>query len=102
MNRRVCLMAVANDFLEQILARMPSYYNITGRQECFDRAVTVLRIEGAALPEWCDEPPHGGSYAWAAAAIGGDGILRLVNAGHANATGVSINQRIQEDYGHRN
>lgn len=102
MARRVCLMAVANDFLEQILARMPSAYTITGRQECFDRAVTVLRLEGAALPDWCDEPAHGGSYVWAAAAIGGDGVLRLVNAGYANVTGAGIHQRIQEDYGHRN
>ena len=74
MIRRVCLLLVSNDVLSTFLAALPSVMppgvSLSGQQEVFDRAVTILRFEGPGLPDWCEEPPHGGAYAIAMAHIG--------------------------------
>ena len=102
MPRRVCLMAVANSFLPTVLENLPGGVVVMGRQEHFDRAVTNLRLEGDGLPEWCNEPPHGAPYAWAAAIFGGDGILRICPVQQSVPPiippGKSMFERIQEQH----
>ena len=106
MNRKFCLVAVANDFLHTLVNRLPQGVFVTGQQEDFGKAVTILRLGGPALPDWCQEPPHGGPFAWGAAIIGGDGVLRIVPAGgqqQAERPGGWFNfERILEEYGRFN
>lgn len=101
--RRICLIAVANDFLPTLLPRLPQGMSVTAQRECFDKAQTILRIEGDCLPEWCNEPPHGGPFAWGAAIFGGDGLLRILPV---SATIVpppaSMYERLNEQYGWSN
>lgn len=61
--RRICLLAIATDILDQAIAHLPPGVVVSGQCECFDRAVTLIRVEGDGLPSWCDEPPPGQQYA---------------------------------------
>ena len=80
MTRRVCLMACANDFLPTLLAQLPHGVGVVDWKEMFDIAARQLKLVGPGLPDWCEEPKNGGPYVWAAAIIGGDGIMRICPA----------------------
>ena len=100
MTRRVCLVAVANDFLPTVLQRMPAGVVCTARQELFDRGITTIRLEGPGLPEWCNEPANGAAFALAATLFGGDGIMRFAPVDPA--TPKTFYERIQEQHGKPN
>lgn len=74
---KVCLLMVANDFLEKFAQLIPSTIRIVDTRQCFDRAATVVKIVGDALPDWCEVPAHGGAYPWASATFDNDGWMRL-------------------------
>jgi hypothetical protein len=93
----VCLAALNNDLIFAVATRLPPSIRITGNRECFDRAVTILRLEGDGLPEWCQEPAGGGSFAWAAVFLGADGILRFFPA-PATAPSSTLHDRIGQNY----
>lgn len=100
MDRRVCVMAVANDMLSILLPLLPGDVEIIDRMACFDRDTTILKLEGPGLPEWCKAPTDGSRYASASAIIGFDGILYfapLPADGHPSAL-----QRLQHQFGNPN
>jgi len=98
-------MAVANDFLPTVLQRLPKDVVLLGHQDCFDAPITVLKLCGDGLPEWCEEPKHGEHYRWAAGIFGGDGVMRfapaqvMVPVQKMNGSGF---ERIVEQYGNKN
>ena len=102
MTRRICLVSVANDFLDTFLLRLPPDVSVSSSIEQFDRASTIVRLEGNGLPEWCEEPSCGGQYAIALMLIGGDGKVRFVPAGHCKTEGQSVHERIVEEYSNPN
>jgi hypothetical protein len=80
MTRRVCLIAVANDILPNLLPILPKGVLLVGQKPCFDRSVTILRLEGDGLPEWCEEPSNGGIYEWASITVYMDGRVEWHHA----------------------
>lgn len=77
MTRRICLVTVANDILGSIAERLPENIQIAAVRECFDRSCAVLRLTGLGLPEWCNEPPHGGQFATAMITYTEDGGIQF-------------------------
>jgi hypothetical protein len=102
MTRRVCLVAVANDFLPIFLERLPKDVAVNGKLDFFDRAITTVRIEGPGLPEWCSEPSNGGKYVIAEPIIGGDGIMRIIKQDNEWENAKANFERIIEQYGNQN
>ena len=101
--RRVCLTVVANDFVPLLVARLPNTVVVTAKTEAFDKAVSVLRLEGPGLPEWCNEPPFGGEFAKGAAIITGDSVLRLFPAPQDQPEQIkSFYERVLENYRSQN
>ena len=78
--RKVCMMAVANDLIQTLVARMPQDVWVSGKAECFDRAVTVIRLEGPGLPGWCGEPLNGGTFPYAIAEISTGGAVKFLQS----------------------
>jgi len=101
MGRRVCLIAVANGVLPIIVDSIPTGVSLVARQEVFDRSATVLRLEGPGLPDWCEDPCDGTSYAWGAMAFSGCGIATIVPAGNQKPI-ASMQQRIAEQHNNPN
>ena len=77
MSRRVALAAIANDVLPTIIARLPANVTVTAKVECFDKAITTIRLEGDGLPDWCAEQPHGAPYVYVGVSISNDGNMRM-------------------------
>jgi hypothetical protein len=100
MTRKVCLLAIANDFLPILASRLPKDVWVAGKQEWFDRAITTVRMEGSGLPDWCAEPAFGQKYAWGAVIVGGDGVTRILPAQpvQAQPQAKSDFQRIQDSF----
>lgn len=65
MARRICIVAVANNCVPLVKSRLPVGIWIARSEECFERAVMKLRLEGPGLPGWCEEPPNGAIFATA-------------------------------------
>ncbi len=103
MKRRICLMAVENAIVQSVAARLPDGVIATGIMPVFDRAVTILRLEGPALPDWCEEPPFGQQYAWAYGLIGTNGAMAFTPASPfaptLPSTGITYEQMMQRLYG---
>jgi len=78
MDRRVCLVEVANNFLAAFEALLPQSLIVTGRQELLTRNATVLRLEGPTLPDFCVAPRDGGSFAWVVACFDSGGQMRVI------------------------
>lgn len=100
--RKVCLMAIANDHLTALVPRLPPNIVAVGQREMFDRSITILRLEGDGLPDWCSEPAHGGQYVWATAVIGSDGQVAIVPIGQIQPAMTGWYERLTEQYGHHN
>ena len=60
MERRACIIEVANDLLEIVKQRLPPGVEIVAAVQCFDFAKTALKLAGLGLPDSCKEPPNGG------------------------------------------
>lgn len=101
MARRVCLVKVANDFLDRFVALLPQGVQIAARAEQFAAASTILRLEGPGLPPWCAEPPDGGPYQHANVALALNGTV-LFYPGHHAAESVGIYEKLVESYGKHN
>jgi hypothetical protein len=102
MARKICLIPVANDFVPAIRALLPGSIIIAGAQEQFDRAVTILRLEGDGLPEWCVEPAHGGLIARAAVFMLPGGEIRFDKIQATPPPPTSQHEKIIEQYGYPN
>lgn len=75
--RKVCIITVANGFLPVWSALLPPNIEIKQSIESFGLALTVVRLEGPGLPDWCTEPKTAAPYVWATAFIGPDGVMQF-------------------------
>jgi len=78
MDRRVCLVEVANNFLAAFEVLLPQSLVVTGRQELLTRDATILRLEGPTLPDFCAAPQDGGAFAWVVTRFDSDGKMRVI------------------------
>ena len=102
MQRRVCMASVSNGCLDLLLHRLPDGVKEEGRRECFDRDVTILRLEGDGLPDWC-EATEGSTYVWATITINNHGTLKFFPSPDPNQDlGMGPQRRIIEQYGYPN
>ena len=78
MNRRACIIEVANDLLEIVKRRLPLDVTVVSAVKCFKYAKTALKLAGPGLPEECKEPLGGGPIVKAHGGIPFTGALILV------------------------
>jgi hypothetical protein len=74
--RRVCISAVADEIAADVVELLYAYgLVVEAVQKCFDRDVTLLRISGPSLPDWCAMPQNYERYAYASIRLPeGDGL----------------------------